>query len=474
MEMTEMIECQTGFTESTGCELNNPVHPVNPVQLSESSVSALYTVLGSDTAVRTLIALLLLSGISLGREVFVSDAGELKNAAKQLAPGDTVILKEGEWRDSKIELRGRGMLDSPITLRAAVPGKTILTGSSSLRLAGEFLVIDGLVFSDPDPELSDLIQFRIDSDELAQHCRMTNCAVTSQQIGNSSQESRWVGLYGSDHRIDHCTFEGKSGKGTTFVVWLGAGSDGRHRIDHNYFGRREQLRKNGGETIRIGDSKTADLTASCVVEQNLFERCNGETECISNKSCGNIYRDNTFREVSGSLTLRHGNDCVVERNVFLGNKARGTGGIRVIGENHVVRGNYLENLTGDDARAAICLMMGIPNSPANRYRQVAGAVIEGNSIVNCEHSILIGLSDDKNAVLAPKGTTFRSNRVSSPKYALIEARCKLDGITWIDNHFSGRALGIVETSGIEQGDAHPRPLSPIPRSEVGPAWQIAH
>ena len=102
----------------------------------------------------------------------------------------------------------------------------------------------------------------------------------------------------------------RPGKGPTFVVWLGDGNEGRHQIDHNYFGPREKLGKNGGETIRVGDSKTAMLTGGCVVEKNLFEKCNGETECISNKSCGNIYRDNTFLEVSGTLTLRHGNGCI--------------------------------------------------------------------------------------------------------------------------------------------------------------------
>ena len=55
------------------------------------------------------------------------------------------------------------------------------------------------------------------------------------------------------------------------------------------------------ETIRIGDSQTSLLMGGCVVEKNLFEKCNGEAECISNKSCGNIYRENTFLEVSGTL-----------------------------------------------------------------------------------------------------------------------------------------------------------------------------
>jgi poly(beta-D-mannuronate) lyase len=405
-----------------------------------------------------------------GKDFQIADVAALEAALKVAQPGDNVVLREGEWRDAKIAFKGQGTQSAPITLKAATPGKTVITGKSSLRIFGEYLVIEGLLFIDPDPEQSDFIQFRMDSDEVSKHCRMTNCAMTSTQQADVSQESRWINLYGADNRVDHCTFQGKSGKGPTFVVWLGDGNDGRHQIDHNYFGPREKLGKNGGETIRIGDSKTAMLTGGCVVEKNLFEKCNGETECISNKSCGNIYRENTFLEVSGTLTLRHGNGCVIERNVFLGNDARQTGGIRIIGEDHVVRNNYLERLTGDDARSAICFMMGIPNSPANRYLQVKRARVENNSILNCKHSLLIGLSDDKNATLPPVETVIRGNRILSPKYPVVEARCALDGITWTDNTFSGKSLGIPATAGIDVADPKLTPLKGIGRDEVGTKW----
>jgi poly(beta-D-mannuronate) lyase len=270
--------------------------------------------------------------------------------------------------------------------------------------------------------------------------------------------------------VDRCTFQGKTGKGTTFVVWLGEDGAGGHQIDHNYFGPRERLGANGGETIRIGDSRTSMLAGSCVLERNLFERCNGEVECISNKSCGNRYRDNTFLEVSGTLTLRHGNGCLVERNVFLGNNARATGGIRIIGEDHIVRGNYLEKLTGAGARAAICFMLGIPNSPANGYFQVQRARVEDNSIVDCEHPIVIGLGDDAGATLAPVQTVMSGNQVSAPKRTIIEALCSLDGLTWRENRFAGEALGIPAVAGIEAIAPKVTPLKPIARAEVGTTW----
>lgn len=401
----------------------------------------------------------------------VSSKQEIDAALKRARPGDTLILADGEYRDLQIVFRGKGTVKKPIALRAATPGKVVCTGKSSLRIGGENLIVEGLSFENLDDAISDPIQFRIDSDEPAQHCRMTNCRVSRTEPSDSANKSRWVGLYGSDNRVDHCDFYGKTSAGTTFVVWLGKGGEGRHLIDHNYFGSREPLGKNGGETIRIGDSQTSMLDGNCVVEDNLFEKCNGEAECISNKSCKNIYRGNTFLEVSGTLTLRHGNACLVENNVFVGNEARGTGGVRIIGEDHIVRGNYMENLTGDDGRAAISIMMGIPNSPPHRYFQVKNALVENNTIVDCKYPLIIGLQDDdESAILPPTATTIRGNAIVSPKRSIVDARCPLDGITWEQNTFFGKALGIPENAGISTAKLEVARRSPISRQEVGTQW----
>lgn len=407
---------------------------------------------------------------AFSKDLPIANTGSFVSILKQARPGDSLILAAGEWRDAHLVFTGQGTANAPITLKAAVPGKTVFTGKSTLKVAGEHLVIEGLLFKDPDPSVSDIISFREESDSLASNCRITDCAMISSVIASAGKESRWLGLYGTENRVDHCVFQGKSGKGTTFVVWLGDGSEGRHQIDHNYFGSRERLGKNGGETIRIGDSKSSMLKAGCVVEHNLFEKCNGEAECISNKSCGNLYRENTFLEVAGTLTLRHGNGCTVERNVFIGKGANGTGGIRLIGEDHTVRNNYLENLTGDTGRSAISFMMGIPNSPANRYFQVKNARVENNSIVGCEHSLLIGLGEDKLASLAPVGILMRGNQILSPKHPIVEARCALDGISWKGNRFFGKSLGIPPTAGIEIAEPKITALKPISRSEVGTSW----
>mgnify|MGYP002384435643 CR=1 FL=1 len=90
--------------------------------------------------------------------------------------------------------------------------------------------------------------------------------------------------------------------------------------------------------LRFGLSTLGLSVGAGIVEHNLFERCNGENELISNKSSGNIYRYNTLLDSPGAqLSLRHGNDCIV-----LGNILRNTEGIRILGDRHKVLSNYLE------------------------------------------------------------------------------------------------------------------------------------
>ncbi|MES2737935.1 MAG: polysaccharide lyase 6 family protein [Verrucomicrobiota bacterium] len=425
---------------------------------------------------RYLAALLLVPSLLLNaKDIPVTDLVSLEAGMKMAAPGDRIVLREGVWENTVVKFQGQGTAAAPITL-CAVPGKTVFTGASGLRIAGEHLVVEGLWFKDPDSSIGDSIEFRVDSKRVAKHCRLTGCAITMapEVASKTDKESRWVGLYGSDNRVDRCLLQGKVTKGTTLVVWLGGLSTGRHIIEHNHFGPREKLGKNGGETIRVGDSKTSMETAACIIRQNLFEKCNGEAECISNKSCGNLYQENSFVEVSGTLTLRHGNGCTVEKNGFFGNGANGTGGIRLIGEDHVVKNNYLENLTGDDMRSGITFMMGLPDSPANGYFQVKRARVENNTLVHCEHPILIGMEGDKvpgKPNLAPVDCVIRGNKISSPKATVVEARCDLAGVTWQENQFYGKELGLPETAGIAFGkEPAVEKLAPISREAVGPSW----
>src|SRR5262245_1869971 len=73
-----------------------------------------------------------------------SSAAEITHVAKQLLPGDVVILKDGTWKDQALVFQAKGTAAKPIILRAQTPGKVVFTGASSLLIDGEYLVVGGL------------------------------------------------------------------------------------------------------------------------------------------------------------------------------------------------------------------------------------------------------------------------------------------------------------------------------------------
>lgn len=398
---------------------------------------------------------------ALAKDIPVADAVAFAEAAKTLAAGDTLILQDGTWADAQLKLSAKGTAAKPVTLKAQTPGKVILTGTSRLSVGGSHIIVDGLWFQNPTgPQV---IELRKDSKQLATDSRITNCAVTNDTQLTSTASAQFISIYGARNRVDHCYIAGKTTQGTTLVVWLSneAKDQGKHQIDHNHFGPRPRLGQNGGETIRLGDSKTSMQTAACIVEHNLFEKCDGEAECISNKSCGNLYRHNTFKAVSGTLTLRHGNGCTVEHNTFTGGGAKGAGGVRIIGEDHLVTGNRFENLTGDNERSALCIMLGIPDSVPNGYFQVKRAKVTGNTFINCKHNILIGMSGDKKATLPPLETVISGNHIQTNLGEAYEIKCAVEGVS-IKDEDNHKELSELSINKITQ---------PAAAEPTGPAWK---
>jgi poly(beta-D-mannuronate) lyase len=350
-----------------------------------------------------LTLLLLIVSTGFAKTYRVKSAGELENI--RLKAGDTVLLQNGVWQDQKLLLKGAGTSEHPIVLRAETAGNVLLKGTSSLTISGQWLVVDGLYFKEGVGE-KHVVVF---SDSAA-WCRLTNSAIVNYNPSDKKSDSHYVSMNGIHNRVDHCFFEGKTNHGPTLVVWL-SDKPNYHRIDHNHFGFRPPLGENGGESIRIGTSTWSLYNSYTTVEYNLFEHCDGEMEIISNKSCHNTIRYNTFFESKGTLTLRHGNDAVVYGNFFIGNNVEKTGGIRIIGEDHVVFGNHFQDLEGTGLSAAISIMDGLPNSPLTGYYQVKNAQVIDNTIVRCAEAFSIGAGKNETRNLKPLNSSITANHI---------------------------------------------------------------
>ncbi len=349
-----------------------------------------------------------------GGKNVVSTPEEFNQAIESAEPGDKIYLASKVWTDVELKFEANGEEGDSIYIIAQEKGKTVFEGNSNIKLGGSYLVIDGLVFKNGYTATSSVISLQKDKETPCNHCRITESVIDNYNPSERFDTDYWVEIYGKHNRFDHNYLVGKRNRGVTVAVRLKYERDREnyHRIDHNYFGYNPILGSNGGETLRIGTSHYSLSNSNTVVEDNYFERCNGEHEIISSKSCQNIYDNNAFYECQGTLTMRHGNETLVTNNYFLGNRKPNTGGVRIINETQTVTHNYMEGLTGYRFRGALVIMNGVPNSPLNRYFQVKDSKMNSNLVVDCDYIQLCAGSDDERSA-TPINTTFEDNIITN-------------------------------------------------------------
>ena len=203
--------------------------------------------------------------------VFVTNNEELKSALNESKPGDYIIMKNGVWEDVNIRFTSNGTDKKRITLRAETPGKVIITGKSDLKLNGEHLVVNGLHFRDGHSPSRAVIEFKHD-DKVANHCRITECAIVDFNKPKRSDGDRWVQFHGRHNQMDRCYLAGKSNRGPTVRIDL-AGNENinnYHKIIKNHFGPRPPKGGPSAETIQIGNSYTSVCPSYTLVADNLF------------------------------------------------------------------------------------------------------------------------------------------------------------------------------------------------------------
>lgn len=386
-------------------------------------------------------ALVLNPTLLFAADIKVHTQAEYEQAVEDAEAGDTIFLANGVWRDFEIVFIGEGTAEQPITLTAETKGEVFLTGQSNLRLAGQHLVVSGLVFKDGFTPTRDVISFRRNKKHLAHNSRVTEVVIDNFNQPERHEVDFWVMMYGKNNRFDHNHLVGKRNKGVTMAVRLDSeeSQENRHSIDHNYFGPRPVLGSNGGETLRIGTSKYSLTDSLTVVENNYFDRCDGEVEIISSKSGKNVLRNNTFDRSRGTLTLRHGNGNLVEGNVFMGHGVDHTGGIRVINGDQTIRNNYMEGLTGTRFGGGLTVMNGVPNSPINRYHPVDNATITQNTVVNVDNVQLGAGSDEERSAVPTNSTMSRNLFAHLTADDIFTVYDDMSGIDFSDNVVTGFA-----------------------------------
>ena len=381
-----------------------------------------------------LLALLLLAGLPVRAHEYRVSLDQVAATLRQAAAGDRIVIEDGRYSDVTLKWMGAGAEGKPVRIEAATPGGVKICGASNLRLAGSWIEIAGLHFCEGTSPSGAVVEFRCNG-EVANDCRLTDCTIDGYNPVRRDAAYSYVLLYGRRNRVDHCTLTGKLNLGVTLIVILDEerNQQNYHRIDHNHFGPRPVYGSNGAETIRVGTSQQAYKSSNTIIEENLFDRCNGEVEVVSIKSSDNIIRKNIFFESEGVLALRHGDRNLVEDNFFIGNGKRNTGGIRIVNAGHTVRRNTLVGIAGTRFFSALALMNAVPNSLPNRYCLVENVEVTDNLFVDCTN-IEFGTGKDLERTLAPERVLFARNTILNPTLeAPYIAVDKVDGFTFEKN-----------------------------------------
>jgi hypothetical protein len=260
----------------------------------------------------------------------VTSVSALQAALDAAKPGDHIELADGSYTaGSAITIRRSGTSSAPITVTAANVGKAEIRGSTGFSFASG---VNNVILAGFNLRHGGSLSVPA----TGHHIRLTRNTLQFTSSGN------WLTINGNDVEVDHNTFQNRSTEGV-FLQIAGPDSNVAKRtwIHHNYFYNHTFGGDNGGESIRLGYSHKQSYSANAIVEYNLFEKANGDSEAISVKSSDNVVRYNTIRDSRGYIVLRHGNRTTVDGNLIFG-----ASGIRFHGNDHKIINNYVASTTG--------------------------------------------------------------------------------------------------------------------------------
>jgi hypothetical protein len=366
------------------------------------------------------VALLgLIASSAFATTTTVNSIADLQTAINTAIGGDTIIVQGGTYTTSgSISINRVGTSSSPITIKSSSVGGAIIAGSAGFKFVSPaaYITVDGFVFNHAGS---------ISIPSGTNHIKLTR-NIIELSIPTGSDVS-YLNISGDDVEIDHNELRNKSTLGEMLDI-AGSGSQVARRlwVHHNYFHDFKSPGGNGAETIRWGLSGLSLSTGDGLCEYNLFVRCTGENELISNKSSGNTYRYNTFLDSPGAqMSQRHGNF-----NLIYGNYFRNTDGIRIYGDNNQVFNNYLE---GNSAGIDIGNGDGEVESGAalTSHDKPDNTTIVFNTLINNTKQFFM---EGRTGGLGAVNTTFANNIIQGGGTAAsISSSAPYTGAVWAGN-----------------------------------------
>ncbi|MCX6138904.1 MAG: T9SS type A sorting domain-containing protein [Ignavibacteriales bacterium] len=375
-------------------------------------------------------------------QIIVGTVGEVTAAIANAQPGNVIVLRAGTYNDLTMIMSKSGAAGSPITLKGETTGSVYLTGKSSATIVGNYWHVTGLFFRNIGSSVNVLTIAGDDN-------RFSCCSIDMTGATSTGNVLRPVKINaGAErNRFDHNEMFGQTVGGYAVDILVASSIPSYTLLDHNYFHDNSLV----GDYIKVGLSAQALYNASVTVEYNLFENnAGGSIEFITNKSCNNTYRYNSFINCTGSnISLRHGHNTTLLGNFFDGKNGLGNKGIRVGGHDNVIVNNYVVNSEG-----GINLYMGNESSGGDYY-QVLNNRISFNTLVNNGENLHIGERSSNTDI--PKNNTIANNVFYSQTGGTAILRsCNDSGTTWEGNIcFAGGSASIGYNPGTGTVVANP-------------------
>ena len=368
--------------------------------------------------------------------VTLKSIAELSAAASAAAPNSRIILPSATNTNTNVVITATGEAGRPVIIEGPESGGAEFTGKFRFTIKGSYVVVRNLNVKNYDsPDYgggSAVVVF-----DACNHCALHNSRFdTSIAASMSGPEDlkhfKTVMIKPSSKFVEIArnTFKGKRNGGSVILVNRDSTGIDNHRIVQNLITGRLKAGNNANDfdAIRIGDSANSQTPTPAAaeayvtnqsvrplgttIEFNVFENgalfpdifasckasgawqstaCKGEPEIVSLKAPQSIFRFNSILNYSGGITIRHGFQDIVEGNFVSGKNlaqgiteiAKSSYGIRVIGENHLVISNHIEDVDTDSAlTAGISILPGQAGAALSGYWKVSDTIIARNFIRN--------------------------------------------------------------------------------------------
>jgi poly(beta-D-mannuronate) lyase len=367
---------------------------------------------------------------------------EFLNAVNNAREGDLIILANGSYDvDVDTSFNGRkGTARNPIIVKAEDVGGVKLKGSPGYKFENcEYFTWYGFNHIH-EASTDDNISFKGGNNN-----RFARCEVKLNDEGSKNKGERkthWLKISNCKAmKVDHCFFHQKPSEGQFCNVSFAEDNEpGKGPLfEYNYFQHQDYNKivgddkagDAGGEGIQMGNSDHARRFYRAIVRYNCFEECNGDGEIVTNKSCGNLYYNNTFTDCNASLTLRHGHSTAVLANYFK------NCGLRICGAGNLIANNHFTDNSRSGNRRPLVIHNG---REEGGYERVVNNHIILNTFANgsgTANEIVVWGSGDGSG--EPTDNKFRGNIITGENGMLLKLNNSHPSNIITDN--IGRATG---------------------------------